>query len=300
MMRPDRLPPPQRGFTLVEAIIAIVITGIVAGIVAVFVVRPIQGYLDTVRRAGMSDTADTALRRMAYEIRSAVPNSVRVDPSGRFVEFIPTRDGGRYRSQRDGAGCAVATPADPIYNVDDCSAANNNQFDVLGPPVTGTNGDFVVIFNTGQRGLNPAVDPSLDAYQPAPNNRRMIFFTTPKVRFSGTANPFPPFESPFQRFQIVPASGPVSFGCVAAAAVAGNGGLALHRFTRYRTGTDNWSAQPVALAGTSALLAGDLSSCSFTYQALSAANALLILRLAIQREGETVTLVHEVHVDNTP
>ena len=283
--------PSQSGFTLVEAIIAIVITGIVAGIVAVFIVRPVQGYLDTVRRAGMTDTADTALRRMAYEIRSAVPNSVRVDPTGRFVEFIPTRDGGRYRAQRDGAGCAVASPADPIFDVDDCSAAGASRFDVLGPPVTGFNGDFVVIFNTGQAGL--------DAYQPG-QNRRMIFTAGSKVWFQPTATVFPPFESPFQRFQIVPGTGPVSFGCVPAAAAPGNGGLALHRFSSYRSGNDNWSAQPVALTGQSALLASDLATCGFTYQALSAANGLLILRLAVQRENETITLVHEVHVDNTP
>lgn len=291
MMRPERAQSRQSGFTLVEAIIAIVITGIVAGIVAVFVVRPIQGYLDTVRRAGMSDTADTALRRMAYDIRSAVPNSVRVDPSGRFVEFIPTRDGGRYRAQRDNAGCAVATPSNPIYNVDDCRPADNGSFDVMGPPVTGTNGDFVVIFNTGQIGL--------DAYQ-SNQNRRMIFSTGSKVQFQATSNLFPPYESPTQRFQIVPAAGPVSFGCVAAAAAPGSGGLALYRFTRYRSGVDDWSAQPLTLTGASALLAGDLSSCSFSYLPLSAASALLILRIAVQRENETITLVHEVHVDNTP
>jgi MSHA biogenesis protein MshO len=292
MTRPDVCPNPQRGFTLVEAIIAMVITGIVAGIVAVFVVRPIQGYLDTVRRAGMSDTADTALRRMAYEIRSAVPNSVRVDPTGRFVEFIPTRDGGRYRAQRDSTGCAVATPADPIYNTDDCTAADNDRFDVLGPPVSGSSGDFLVIFNTGQAGL--------DAYAEPPGNRRTVTAAGAKVAFAATATLFPPFESPFQRFQIVPSSGPVSFGCVAATAAPGGGGLALHRFSNYRSGGGDWSGQPVAIAGTSALLAGDLSACSFTYQSLSAASALLILRIAVQRENETVTLVHEVHVDNTP
>jgi MSHA biogenesis protein MshO len=295
MPRPDRAPALQRGFTLVEAIIAIVITGIVAGIVSVFIVRPIQGYLDTVRRAGMSDTADTALRRMAYEIRSAVPNTVRVDATGRFVEFIPTRDGGRYRAQRDSLGCAVATPADPIYNADDCVAPGNpdsNRFDVLGPPVAGANGDFIVIFNTLQSGL--------DAYQSG-QNRRTITGAGTKVSFTPMITLFPPFESPFQRFQIVPATGPVTFGCVAAAATAGNGGLALQRFTNYRAGDDDWRAvQQTTLAGSSALLASDLSTCNFTYQALSAASALLILRIAIQRENETVTLVHEVHVDNTP
>ena len=41
----------QRGFTLIEAIIVIVITGILAGMVAVFIRAPIDAYVDSARRA---------------------------------------------------------------------------------------------------------------------------------------------------------------------------------------------------------------------------------------------------------
>ena len=295
---------PESGFTLIEAIVAMVITGIIAGIVSVFMVQPIQGYLDTARRAGMTDTADTALRRMAYDLRLAVPNSIRVALApaaamNRFVEFIPTLDGGRYRAQRDGTACPVAPATahtDPIYNTDDCvfvppNVDDNNRFDVLGPPVAGGNSDFVVIYNTGQSGL--------DAYQSG-QNRRTITAAGSKVSFTPTAALFPPFESPYQRFQIVPKAGPVSYGCVDVGAAAGFGRFELRRFTSYRTGSDDWSAQPTAVAGSSAVLASDLSDCSFDYQPLSAANALLILRLALTRENETVSLIHEIHIDNTP
>ena len=50
------------GFTLVEAIMVIVITGILAGMVAVFIKAPVDGYVDSVRRAELTDAADTALR----------------------------------------------------------------------------------------------------------------------------------------------------------------------------------------------------------------------------------------------
>ena len=50
--------------------------------VAVFISRPMQGIIDTTRRAGLADAADTALRRMSRDIHRALPNSVRVTQSG--------------------------------------------------------------------------------------------------------------------------------------------------------------------------------------------------------------------------
>src|SRR5205814_7956125 len=70
---------PQRGFTLLEAVLVIAMTGIVAAMVAVFIRAPVNAYVDQARRAELSDAADTALRRMAREVQRALPNSVRVD-----------------------------------------------------------------------------------------------------------------------------------------------------------------------------------------------------------------------------
>jgi len=51
----------QVGFTLIEAIIVIAITGIVAAAVAMFIRLPVQGYVDSAARAELTDIADTAL-----------------------------------------------------------------------------------------------------------------------------------------------------------------------------------------------------------------------------------------------
>ena len=75
MMRAPRF---QRGFTLIEAIIVISITGVIAAIVSIFIVSPVTGYMTTVRHAQMTDAADASLRRLQREIRLALPNSVRV------------------------------------------------------------------------------------------------------------------------------------------------------------------------------------------------------------------------------
>jgi len=90
----------QRGFTLVELVMVIVILGIVGGMVAVFMRAPIEAYFDSGRRAALTDVADTAVRRMSRDLRKALPNSIRtstVNGSDTCLEFIPTRTGARYR-----------------------------------------------------------------------------------------------------------------------------------------------------------------------------------------------------------
>ena len=68
----------QRGFTMVEIIIVIVLIGAIGGSM-MMVVRPaMETYLNVMRRADLSNQADTAVRRMTTEVRSAVPNSLRV------------------------------------------------------------------------------------------------------------------------------------------------------------------------------------------------------------------------------
>jgi prepilin-type N-terminal cleavage/methylation domain-containing protein len=121
----------QQGFTLVEMIMVIVITGIIGGMVAVFLKAPIQQYMDVARRADMTDIADTALRRIGRDLRLALPNSVRVqtgvacpvttaNPGGTgtcsFLEFLPTSGGGRYRADTGGgAGCPASPGGEALF-----------------------------------------------------------------------------------------------------------------------------------------------------------------------------------------
>ena len=111
----------SRGFTLLEAIAVIVITGIIAAVVAVFMQKPVQGYFSSTARLAMADTADTALRRIARDVRLALPNTVRVDASGMFLEFIPIKTGGRYLDNDAcfvSPGCtSLSTMGDMLSNV---------------------------------------------------------------------------------------------------------------------------------------------------------------------------------------
>ena len=265
---PPRLRPSQHGFTLVEAVIVIVITGIIAAMVAVFIRAPIQGYVDSARRAEMSDIADTAARRIARDLRLALPNSVRVfgGASGTSLEFLLTRSGGRYRAD------AAAAGDDPLdFGVPDTS------FDILGAPLVFKTGDRIAISNLGVPGADAYAGDTLRSYN------GIVGSATTKAQFT-PSTPFP-MESPARRFQVVET--PVTYRCA-------GGGLWRH------AGYTITATQANPPAGTPSLLASKLSDCQFTYEAVNQRFGLLSIRLKLAQGGETVSLYHEVHVYNVP
>ena len=278
----------QHGFTLVEIIVTIVVMGIVASMMAVFIQAPVLGYRDSVARAEMSDLADTVMRRITRDIRIALPNSVRVSADGRTIEMLATRTGGRYLAAED-----AAPPTMPIL---DFSDSTKTTFTLVGDVPTGKQailaGDRIVVFNLGP-GFSPA-----DAYAGG-NSAQVVSVDAGTKVVTMASNPFgsqdPPMPSPGSRFQVV--SGPVRYVC----APAPNGAGTLRRYSDYAI-TSALGGAPSD--GVNALAANWVASCSFTYTALvGSRTALVVVTLELQKPGSTdgpVTLTHQVHVDNTP
>src|SRR5688572_6517746 len=108
--------------TLIELAIVIALVGILAAII-VQLVQPVRSYIDSSRRAALSDTADTALRRIGRDVRLALPNSVRVATDGttHYLEFLLVRTGGRYRDDTNGV-------------VTDCGGTPAQDALGIGPP----------------------------------------------------------------------------------------------------------------------------------------------------------------------
>ncbi|MES2772189.1 MAG: hypothetical protein V4623_09530, partial [Pseudomonadota bacterium] len=101
-----------------------------------------------------------------------------------------------------------------------------------------------------------------------------------------------------QRFLLVPASGPVTFACSNLGLSNGNGSGVLRRYTNYGFNSTQNPLPNVADGAANSLLADNISACQFSYSAAN--NGLLSLILTLTQSGESLTLTHQIHVDNTP
>jgi MSHA biogenesis protein MshO len=313
MTRRPGAPRRSRGFTLVEAVMVIAIIGIVAGMVAVFIRVPILSYRDTVDRAELTDQADLALRRVARDIRLALPNSVRVSDPGDHLELLQTRSGARYLSADDGVPDGLVLSFDK----------GSNSFTAVGMPNSFAQvraGDYVVVYNLGQ-GFEPAnayalADTGVTRCPttqtagaagniacinaaPAMSTQTINGQKLPTATITLAGNPFAlqdtALQSPLQRFQVI--SGPVSFYCAAGP----DGRPALWRAWNYPIA----ATQAVPAAGERALVATGLTSCKDLFSYGAGAQRTGLVRIALELRGRadnpaSIRLVHQVHVDNTP
>ncbi|CAM2951339.1 prepilin-type N-terminal cleavage/methylation domain-containing protein [Janthinobacterium lividum] len=281
-----------RGFTLVEMVIVIVITGIIGTMVAVFIRVPVQGYMDVAARAALADTADTAARRLTRDVRLALPNSVRVSNNGLFLELLLTKTGGRYLSDSDPSGLGSVlsfetTPASPAFSIVGAMPAN-----ALGARQAISVGDQIVVYNLGG-----AYTPN-DAYSCSAAtgcNRAAVTGVAGNVVTLGSypfATAPAPLPSPSNRFQVV--STPVTYAC----------DLATGTLTRY-AGYAIQATQPVAAdLKDGALLARQVTGCAFSYTVLAnvqrgLVNISLSLGAANSNTG-VLRLVQQVQARNTP
>jgi MSHA biogenesis protein MshO len=279
----------ERGVTLIELVVTIAVGSVVVAFMALFIVTPISAYTAQTRRAQLTDDAESVLRFMGRDLRSALPNSLRIASSGSVtaLEFWATLDGARYRDQ--------GLPNDPLsldFAAADAAFSTTVPFTQLTLPWTSAS-SYLVIYNVGV--------PGADVYQMAnvitpvgttitvtqqPSSNQDLITLSPAFQYA--------YGSPGKRMYLV--SGPVSYLC-------DTGAGTLMRYSGYNVlSTQPTNAAALLAAGAVASqVSADVGSCQFTFSAGTAQrNALATLQLQLTQIGESVQLLHEVQLVNSP
>jgi len=283
------------GFSLVEMVMVIVLTGIIATITVQFISQPVQLYVDQANRGDLVDIVQTALHRMTRDIRRALPNSIRIVPEGNgngtVLEYINIKQGGGGR-YREGPG--PGTLATPACRLNFIIPPGDTSFAVPGG-ITGAlaAGDRIVISNwnnTGPTANAYAGDNITPAATTLTLNAPDATCSEPYITLSA---PFLfPFPSPRQRFYI--ADNPVAYLC-------DTGAGTIRRYQNQAITLNQTSVDTDAELGVSALLVDNVTACAFTYNPGTATRgALVTLSITASQAGESVTLVQQIHVNNIP
>jgi len=274
----------QRGFTLVELIMVIVLMGVIGGIMSVFMRGPIDAYFSAGRRAALTDVADTTVRRIARDLHRALPYSVRANATcANSLELIPTKTGGRYRV--DGANAfTVSAPVTTFNMLGDNATFAGPAFALPNDQIIAIR-DLVVVYNLGIPGADAYAGDNtspVTAVGAAAAGETPITIT-PKQFLLASGN---------NRFHVVDHNEQiVTYVCDSATS------------TLYRNATTTMTAPTSCTAGSRVATNVNCAGTSFAFSPTDLQrNALVTMVLSIQDSTatETVNLQHEVHVDNTP
>lgn len=288
------------GFTLIELIVVIALTAIVASFMVLFLDAPMQSYFAQTRRSDLVDSANRISQAVTADVRTALPNSLRVNPAGTALELLATTGTARYYGQGDKNG----TPPGEELVVGGAAASTFGTLDSFTTQALKYSGPYYV--SVGNLG-----SPAYNAYNSATGVMTPLGTTT--VDPNPTTPPSVPQENWVQlagsfSFQAAGApaaqpsvhnaylvSGPVSYVCNPNPANPAAG--TVMRYSGYAVTT----AQPVPPAGgASALIAHDVSACAISVVAAPGGYAygqLAILDVTLTSNGETLQVFFEMSTE---
>jgi len=279
----------ERGFTLIEIVVTLLVVAVLAGAVLFFVQGPVKGFVEQNRREAVVSAASAALNRMTEDIRGALPNSVITAGGNQKLAIIPIVDAGRYRA---GPSPNYPSQDDRLqFNQADAQFNIESPLDQL-PGYPGTNfttsTDRLVVYNTGQPGANAYSGNNV--ITPAGTNITISQVNGSQAYVENHVTLDSPYQfkyqSPAQRIYLV--HGTVWWLCDPSQGT----------LRRYTSATVDSSA-PAPNAGD--LAVDGVTACSFRYRQATATRAGLVsLELTISQGKNEVHLEQQVHVDNVP
>ena len=289
----------QRGVTLIELIMVIAIIGVISAVASVFIKGPIDAYVDSARRAALTDAVDTGIRRMARDIRKALPNSTRIlspgSPSIQCLEFIPTKTAGRYRAEVD-----VLSTGDILNFV-----ASDTSFNMLSlnsdlPADQKIEiGDVVAVYNLGVSGADAYAGDNTSTVRSLANDSGRKEST-----ISVDAKLFP-FASGSKRFYVIPAGEQVvGYVCNGNGTDAhGTGTGTLRRYIATLPGANSCTLPVIDQNNVTSvsIMASNVASCNFVHNVSDLQrNDPVQLTITFTDSGESISLYHQVYENNWP
>lgn len=276
----------QKGFTLIESIITIIITGIVAATVSLIIGGYLNNYNDTSRRTMMQSAAQLAIERISREIRHALPNSVCVYNGAACVAtnqsqvyFVNIKDAGYYQ---DSSGNYAAMAKKPLP----VTPNSDNEFDIVSETdeanLNAVEGiDWVAVYNINNAniyaGNNARKINTLTNIIPAPGEQI--------IRVQLDSNFAFPLNSPQRRFHIIDPYNTTFF---------------LQGSNLMWGKTANDFLNP-GIVTESHLLLQNVTRLSFQFNPGNLQRSgILHIDLTVEDEGEQIRLIHEAHIYNAP
>ena len=252
----------QQGFNLIELVVIIVVIGALMAGTAVYITNSVTAYNAVARRDQLTSLGRVTVERIARDLRTALPNSIRV--SNNCLEFLPILSGSTY----------LTLPVDS-------AASSFTAADFVLPAYSGA--AYVVVYPYSQTPLyaqnNPGPIAAFGSKAGAPTSTITLGSS---FRFARHA--------PHRRFFIV--NGPTSY------CVVGNN---LNRYRGYSLSASQ-ATPPAASAELLAENlqlndGGAVTPFRYTPGSLQR-NAIVALDLRFLIDGEWIRLSHEVQVRN--
>lgn len=285
----SRRPPRTAGFTLVELVVVIVLTAIVASLMVLFLDAPVQSYFAQTRRSDLVDSANRITHAVTADVRTALPNSLRRNAAGTALELLATTGVARYYGPQDQNGAVgeeltIGTQVPSFGTLDSFStqplpySASYVSVGNLGTPAATAYNSATGVMTPRGDSINVIINPGT-----LPSQREDQVSLSPGMKFE---------NAPPSSHNAYLVSGPVSYVC--------NPNLrnpAAGTLIRY-SGYSLSAAQPVPPGGgTSALIAHDVSACRISIAAAPAGYAygqLAIFSVTLSSNGETLQVFFEM------
>lgn len=256
----------QRGFTLIEMVISIILLAVVGLFLGSVIRQGLSIYVDSSAREALIQQGRFVTERLSRELREAVPNSVLVNDDQTCIEFLPITNSAIYSALPSAAGPFRLLPI-------------NKQV---------TRGERLVVLPRDAQSLLGYLSPN--AEQIALIKESVVFdgsnqLTMVDVQISA-ASPFS-LQSPSRRVYFYRT--PVAF--------------CYENNRIYRYAADQLDSEDLVSSelGTGVLMAENLSQASFEVAKPELQrNGLIKIELIFADRGEEVRFDHDALIYNTP